>query len=263
MNSEIVKTQNPYSVLFRTIVVCMLLVCLSCGSSFDATNKSVDAIYKRAVEEFDDNDLFEAQKLFDLIKLQYPASEYADDAQYYLASINYKRKEYVLAAFNYNYLRRQYPQSNYSKEALYKAAICYVELSPPFDRDQDYTRKAILALNDFQKEYPKDSLSIDADNKIKTLRNKLAEREYRIAEQYRILLAPRASLVYFDAVIDDYPDTEFGESSFVNKIEILTELKRYDEALSTCSLYDRFYPTGANRKRVSELRSSIPTDASK
>ncbi|GIV55857.1 MAG: hypothetical protein KatS3mg040_0625 [Candidatus Kapaibacterium sp.] len=84
--------------------------------------------------------------LFDVIRLQYPASEFAPDAQYYLAEISFRRREYVVASFNYSMVRRQYPTHPRAREALYKAALCYVELAPPYDRDQEYTRKAIAAL---------------------------------------------------------------------------------------------------------------------
>lgn len=242
--------------IFSLLALCACLLVSACNSVYDATGKNVEDIFKQAVKEFNDEDMLEAQRLFDIIKLQYPASGYADDAQYYIAEINFKRKEFILAAFNYNFLRRSYPQSEHAKDALYKAALCYVELSPPFDREQKYTREAIASLSDFQKEYPKDSLSTVAGNLIKDMRNKLAEREYRVAEQYRVLYSPKASLVYYDAVIDEYADTKFAELSFVGKTEVLVELKRYDEAVSLCTLYSRFFPDGTEKNRIEELRKA-------
>jgi len=238
--------------------VCAAICIVACNTMYDATGKSADDIFVQAKKRFDDNDLMEAQRLFDIIKLQYPASQFADDAQYYIAEINFKRKEFIVAAFNYNYVRRMNGQSEYAKTALYKAALCYVELSPPFDRDQDYTRKAIVSLGDFQREYPKDSLAEVAGNQIKDLRNKLAEREYRVAEQYRVLYSPKSALVYYDAVIDDYSDTKFCEPAFVGKVEILTQLKRADEALAACTLYKRFFPKGELTEQMEKLKNAIP-----
>jgi outer membrane protein assembly factor BamD len=118
-----------------------------------------------------------------------------DDAQYYLAEVNFRRREYILAAYNYNYVRRAYPQSEYAKECMRKSALCYVELSPPFDRDQKYTREAIVALMEYREFYPSDSTF--ADSTIATLNHKLAERDFRAAEQYRVLYAPRSALVFY------------------------------------------------------------------
>lgn len=240
--------------LLITLLLCITLVA-SCTSVYDATNKSPEEIYARALSEFKSNDLYEAQRLFDIIRLQYPTSPLVDDAQYYLAEVNFRRREYILAAYNYNYVRRAYPQSEYAKESMRKAALCYVELSPPYDRDQKYTREAIVALTEFREVFPADS--IFADSTVATLQHKLAERDFRAAEQYRVLYSPKSALVFYDAVIDEHPTSEFCEPSLIGKAEILLKLKRYDEALSACALYSRFFPSGAKTARMNELQTEI------
>ncbi|MFM7773885.1 MAG: outer membrane protein assembly factor BamD [Candidatus Kapaibacterium sp.] len=242
----------------RLLVISLFLgsaLFVSCTSVYDATNKSPEEIFARALSEFKSNDLFEAQRLFDIIRLQYPTSPLVDDAQYYLAEVNFRRREYILAAYNYNYVRRAYPQSEFAKESMRKAALCYVELSPPFDRDQKYTREAIVALTEFREVYPADSSF--ADSTVATLQHKLAERDFRAAEQYRVLYAPRSALVFYGAVIDEHPTSEFCEPSLVGKAEILLKLKRYDEALSACTLHGRFFPNGAKSGRIGELQGEI------
>jgi len=241
-------------------VLALAVFLVGCGSAFDATGKPPREIFEHAVAAFIDGDLFEAQRLFDIIRLQYPASEYAPEAQFYLAEISFRRQEYVVASFNYSMMRRQYPTHPRAKEALYKAALCYVELAPPFDRDQDYTRKAITALQDFIREYPQDSLSQVAQQQIRQLRNRLAQREFSIAEQYRVLGSPQSALIYYDAVIEDYGDSDFIEPAFVGKIEVLLELGRYDEALSACVLYRQLFPNGSQKERIEKLQRQLPSN---
>ncbi|MCX7930864.1 MAG: outer membrane protein assembly factor BamD [Chlorobi bacterium] len=239
------------------IVIAVFAV--GCGSAFDATGRSPREIFDHAVAAFNDGDLYEAQRLFDIVRLQYPASEFAPEAQFYLAEISFRRQEYVVASFNYSMVRRQYPTHRRAKEALYKAAICYVQLAPPYDRDQDYTRKAIVALQDFIREYPQDSLANNAKNEIRRLRNHLAHREFSIAEQYRVLQSPQSALIYYESVIEDYGDSDFVEAAFVGKIEVLIELERYDEALSAVVLYRQLFPNGKMRDRIEQqLRPRIP-----
>ncbi len=240
-------------------VLALAVLLAGCGSAFDATGKTPREIFEHAVAAFNDGDLFEAQRLFDIIRLQYPASEYAPDAQFYLAEISFRRHEYVVASFNYSMMRRQYPTHPRAKQALYNAALCYVELAPPFDRDQDYTRKAIVALEEFIREYPNDSLAQQAKLEIRRLRNQLAQREFSIAEQYRVLGSPVSALIYYDAVIEDYGDSDYIEPAFVGKVEVLLELRRYDEALSTCVLYRQLFPNGALRQRIEELWQQLPS----
>ncbi|GIV55858.1 MAG: hypothetical protein KatS3mg040_0626 [Candidatus Kapaibacterium sp.] len=59
-------------------------------------------------------------------------------------------------------------------------------------------------------------------------------------------------------MLDDYGDTDAIERAFVGKVEVLLDLERYDEALSTCVLYRQLFPNGALRERIEQLREQIP-----
>jgi|688.fasta_scaffold205721_3 outer membrane protein assembly factor BamD len=212
----------------------------ACSSAEGAgAKKSVDDIYSAGKKSFDDGNYLDAQSQFDVIKLQYPASQYADDAQYYTAEINFERGEYIMAAFNYNQVRRSYPSSEFVREAMFKAAQCYEKIALPADRDQENTRKAIQAYTDFQALFVRDSLSLEASKRIRELRDRLAERFWLIADHYLLTLSRKAAMIQLDAIVDEYPDTKWFEPALVKKIELLTELERIDEARTAISTYRR------------------------
>jgi outer membrane protein assembly factor BamD len=220
--------------------------------------KDAETAYTAGIEAFKNEDYFEAQRLFDVIRLQFPTTQYADDAQYYLGEISYARKEYVMAAFNYGMVRRSYPTSSLNKSALFKTGMCYYELAPPADRDQDYTKKAISSFSEFQAIYPSDSLYNESGKRINELRNRLAERELITAELYRNLYSNRSALIYYDVIIDDYPDTEHYETAFAGKIESLIALRRYDDAKSMIELYRKRFANGKLKSTVEVAEQSIP-----
>lgn len=230
----------------------------SCSSPQVYKPTSAEDVFNQGVEDFKEGDYIDAQKNFDKIKLQYPASAYADDAYFYIAEINYERKQYIVAAYHYNSLRRTHPRSDYAKIALYKTAQCFLEMSPSYDRDQDYTIKAINKFSEFQAFYPDDSLSNEATKTIVQLRNKLAHKEYSTAELYIKLRDLRASIVYFDKVIENYPDTEFFELAYYGKIETLYKMKEYDEAKSIVDLYKKTFPDGEHLDEIKELEATEP-----
>lgn len=235
-----------------------LVASTGCGSSEGASHvRSADDIYAEGVEEFNSGDYLEAQKLFDIIKLQYPASQYADDAQYYMAEINYKKSEYVLAAYNYNLLRRAFPSSPYAKEALYKASMSYLQLSPDPQREQSYTKQAIRSFSEFQSFYPDDSLAVESGKRIVELRDKLAERDFQTAELYVKLEYPRAALIYFNQVINDFADTRFLEPSYVGKLKMQLRLKQLNDARETVRLYKQQFPQGEYRDEVQQMASAL------
>lgn len=249
----------PIRVLAVLLTVLLLTACASTDQGSKAEERrSVEDIFAEAMQEFKDEDWIESAALFDIIKLQYPSSAYADDAQYYLAEINFARGEYILAAFNYNLVRRSYPTSEHAKDALYKSAMSYYEITLPADRDPEYTRKAIAAFNDFQGIYPTDSLAMRSAEKITELRDRLAEKHFLNAKQYRTMGTNRSALIYYDAVIEDYPDSKWAEDAFVEKLEVLVKQKRADEARSTVALYRRTVRVGRLSARIDELEKEIP-----
>ncbi len=238
------KLHGLFSLIIITGFAAMLILLSSCGSAKTTKPNSEEEVYKAAIGYFEEEDYMEAKKLFEVIKLQYPAGQYADDAQYHVAEINFNRDQFIIASFNYNLLRRIYPGSQYNQKALYKSGLCYYHLSPPFDRDPEYTKKAIQTLMEFQYLYPNDSLYAEASEKIGELREKLAHKEFFTAELYEKLDSPKSSLIYYNAVISDYDDTSFYEKAYKGKIDILIRIKRFSKALGIIDLYKKLFPKG-------------------
>lgn len=244
---------NKYISYFVFIFAVSLIISCGSASNKDRVQTAEDA-FKRGMEYFEDEDWIEAKAMFDVVRLQYPTSEYADDAQFYLSRISEERGEYIMAAFNYNRIRKLYPSSDYAKIALYKAADSYYKLSPQYERDQEYTVKAIESFQEFQYLYPdQDSTYSEVSGKINELREKLAHREYFTATLYRKLNAPLAAKIYFDRVINDYDDSEYYEPAYFGKIEVMAEMEKYDEVISLGQLYLKLFNTESHRERVQEL----------
>jgi outer membrane protein assembly factor BamD len=232
---------------------------LSCSGADRVEGKrTADEIHAEAMRLYEGNDWTEALAQFDIIKLQFPASQFADDAQYYIAEINYRRAEFVLAAFNYSGVRRSFPTSEWAKPSTFKVAECYEEMALPTDRDQEYTRKAINAYTDFQTIYPMDSLALVALNRIHELRGKLAEGYMLIAEHYANTGSRRSALVYYDLVLKEYPDTEYYEIALVEKLRIQFMQTKIEEARATISQYRRTVQTPTLQDEVDQMERELP-----
>lgn len=224
------------------------VVGMGCSSTKSADGvQTVEDVFREAMLAFEDGNWLEATAKFDIIKLQYPASPVADDAQYYLAEINYKRSEYILAAYNYQMVRRQFPNSEFAKTSLLKAADCYYQLAPPPDRDQDYTNKAIQAYSEFQAVFPTDSLALIALGRIQELRSRLAQKLIDAATHYVNTGSLKAAIVYYDAVVAEYADTPVVEDALLGKLDVLVQQKKVDEARSVVALYKKLIRS-PNRK---------------
>lgn len=235
----------------------LLLTIIGCSTSKLPETRSPEEIFNQGMKYFKNEDYKEAKMMFDVIKLQYPASQWADDAQFYLAETNFAQKEFILASFNYNLVRRLYPSSEFVKISLFKSALCYFELSPTYDRDQEYTKKGIQSFQEFQHLYPKDSLYAESGKYISELRNKLAHREYFTAGLYLKMDNPESALIYFDTVINDYDDTEYYEMAYFGKIDILAKFGKKDEALNLIDLYKKNFKNGKYLSNLETIEKTL------
>lgn len=244
-------------------VIKLLLIALAivfiygCGSTNTTDLTNPEDIFNAGVKYLEEEEFPEAKRMFELISMQYPASQFADDAQFYQGELSFKKEEFILAAFNYNRLRKQYPSSIYVKDALYKTAMSYYRLSPTYDRDQEYTRKAIETMQEFQYLYPEDKLFQDANEKIKELRNKLAYRELFTAGLYMKLDNPRSAIIYYESVINSYSDTDHYEEAFWGKIEALVFMKKVKDAESMAIAYKANFPESAKIKELDKMIDTI------
>lgn len=234
-----------------------LVAIISCGSTKTTDLTNPEDIFNAGVKYLEEEEFPEAKRMFELISMQYPASQFADDAQFYQGELSFKKEEFILAAFNYNRLRKQYPSSFYVKDALYKTAMSYYRLSPSYDRDQEYTHKAIETMQEFQYLYPDDKLFIDASDKIKELRNKLAFRELFTAGLYMKLDNPRSAVIYYESVINSYSDTEHFETAFIGKIDALIYMKKVTEAESMIIAYKANFPQSNKFKEIDKKLENI------
>lgn len=199
------------SALFLIAGASLSLVGLTgCGGSDSAVDEVTTAErFEKGMAELEDGDYQTAAEQFEVILLQDPASEYADDAQYYLGETHYRNESYKLAAFHFNRVTRDFPSSPHYKRALYLTGECYYEVSPQFERDQTETENAIRQFEAFRKIYPRDSLSTVAQDRIESLRSKLAHRLYYIADHYMNRDEYEAAEIYFQRLVDEFPGSEY------------------------------------------------------
>ncbi|MGB9851522.1 MAG: outer membrane protein assembly factor BamD [Candidatus Kapaibacteriota bacterium] len=239
-----------FFITFLCFLFLVSLIVFSCSTTKKEEISSADDLFALAKKEYEKKKYEEAEKYFDLLKLQYPASRYADDAQYYLGLISFDKGDYIMAAFHFSSLRRAYPNSEYCKEALFKTALSYYNLSPSFDRDQEYTSKAIDYFMEFQNTYPGDSLSVIANNYLKELRNKLAYRYFFTAMLYYKWGSPKSALIYLDVVIEDYPDSDYAEDAMWLKINIYREKGLFLDLEEIAKEYQNKFPNGKYSEQI-------------
>ena len=240
-----------------SLLLLMIISVWRCSSSIDTTDFGPEEQLNHAISLYEDEDYEDALAEFQSLLLQYPGSIIVDDAQYYLGMTKYQRGEYIVAAYEFSKLIRNMPASEFVSKAQYMLADSYYQLSPNFNLDQVYTKKAIVELQAFIDFFPLNEKVAEAENKINELNEKLAKKEYNIAVIYEKLEYYSASIKYFDDVIETYHDTPYAAMSSYRKILLLMEREREDEAFAEMKKFIDLYPDDENYGEVEEMKNSL------
>ncbi|MEK7729465.1 MAG: outer membrane protein assembly factor BamD [candidate division KSB1 bacterium] len=227
------------------LALCVLLT--ACGGGKLRANLTTEERLTEAMKLFEKHDYFEARTQFRIITLNAPGSAIVDKAQFYLAECHFHMDEFIIAGEEYKKLLRLYPQSEYLDDAQFKIGLAYFKLSPKSDLDQKYTWSAIEELQRFMEDYPQSDLRDQVESYLAQVRNKLAKKDFDVADLYRKLAYYESALVYFDEVLARFYDTKYAEPALFYKADILYKLAKYDEARDAIHLLQDKYRRDANQ----------------
>jgi outer membrane protein assembly factor BamD len=234
-----------------------LLLILGCSSSRDLSDLSADERLATAVKLYEEEDYEDAATEFEALLLQYPGSSIVDDAQYYLGMCKFQREEFILAAFEFSKLIKNMPASEFVANAQFMLAESYFELSPDYTLDQKYSKKAIEEYQAFIDFFPLNEKVAEAERKISELNDKLARKEFAIAGIYEKMEYYTASLKYYDAVVEIYHDTQYAPMALYQKIKLLMDREREDEALKEMRKFITMYPEDQNFTEIEDLKNLL------
>ncbi len=239
------------------VIVLITQIFISCSGSKDLSSLTSEERFLIAKQKFDKKDYLEAINDLESIIIQFSGTGIIDDAQYYLAYSYFKRGEYIKSAYEFSKLIRDYPTSEYVKDAQFMLAESYYELSPHYSLDQKFTEKAIEEYQAFIDFFPDDPRKSEAEKKIKELNDKLARKIFETAEQYRRMKYIKSAMIYYDLLLEKYPDSKYSSQALYTKIKLLVERSRDKEALDEAKRYLQRYPNGEYVKEVQKILNGL------
>lgn len=225
----------------------------NCSSSIDTTTLTAEEHLQYAKNLMTDADYEEAIREFQSILLQYAGSAVNDDAQYFLAFTYYKREQYLLAAYEFSKLIRDIPTSEFVQDAQFMLADSYYQLSPNYQLEQSYTKKALEEFQAFIEFFPTHPKVAEAEKKISELYAKYAEKDYNSAIIYEKMEYYIAAMKYFKMVKDTYHDTKYAPLAHYHLIKLLIEKNKTDDALRNIAEYLKKYPEDPNNEELKGL----------
>src|SRR5690606_33801061 len=191
------------------------------------------------------------------------------DLYYYTAYANYYLRDYTSARYHFKQFTDTYPNSPRTEECRYMGAYCYYLESPKSTLDQEYTYRAIEALQLFINLYPTSERAEEAADLIQDLRDKLELKAFTNAKYYLDMGLHddyRAAVIAFENVLIEFPDTKHAEEAeflsikaqylYASNSTLQRQEERYNEAIE---LYNRFasaYPESKFMEEADDLRKA-------
>ncbi len=215
-----------------SIILMMLMLllggCSAAGNFFEATtpedmNLSIppQTLAQKGMEEFNRGRYFVALEYFNKILESHRFTPQALLAELKIADCNYYMQKYAEAYVYYERFEELHPTNEAIPYVMYQKAMCHYKRIGTVDRDISNAQKAIERFRLLLKAYPQSPYSADAEIKISSSLEFLANHEFNVAKFYLRTKEPEQAAVRLQYLLTMYPQTEITSQArnLLNSLE--------------------------------------------
>lgn len=251
------------------IVAALVSPALAGCSSFDFFNEKkeltalpdepADKLYNEALFEMNSRKYDEAVKKFTEVDKQHPYSEFARKSVMMTAYIKYSQGEYEEAISNAKRYLALHPGSQDAAYAQYIVGMSYFNQIPDITRDQERTARALQALEEVVRKYPKSEYADAARQRMEIARDQLAGKEMDIGRYYLKQRNYTGAVNRFRVVITNYQRTRHIEEALARVAEAYMAMGIVNEAQTAAAVLGHNFPDSQWYKDTYNL---VTTDGS-
>ncbi|NMO19026.1 outer membrane protein assembly factor BamD [Pyxidicoccus fallax] len=180
-----------------------------------------DENLRLGTEALENKDFLRAQKYFDYVRTKFPYQEAAREAELKLADLEFAREAFQEARDAYQNFIKLHPTHPKVDYAAYRSALTHVEdypseffaLPPSEEKDQGEIKAALVAMEEFQRQYPQSEYAPEAKAHANDARKRLAEHELYVAAFYKRRERWKAVAQRLESMLRRYPGTEYEEQA--------------------------------------------------
>jgi len=239
----------------------------SCASKYSKilNSKDNELRLKKANEYYENKKYAHAEELFQDLFPYLRGTPRHEDAFYKFAYSAYYLKDYESASMAFQTFIETFPNSSLVPNADYMQAYCLYLSSPKAELDQTATHKAMGLLKAFVTNYPTSDKKAEAEGLIKKCNEKLELKEYLSAQLYYDLGYFKASHLYFDLLLSDYPGSDkadeymymIAKSSYeYAKVSIpQAQQERYEQTVEDCTNFLGQFPDSKFKEKATLMKT--------
>jgi outer membrane assembly lipoprotein YfiO len=151
-----------------------------------------------------------AIKVFERIIERNPLGFIAADSQVKIAECYYQLRQFDLAEDSFLSVMENYPNSEWVPYAQFRIPYCKLSNIRVQERNYDLLTQSRNGFEIYLANNPQGALVDETNKIINEIDTKIAEREYETGVFYLRQKRPDAGFIYFESVIENYPDTEWA-----------------------------------------------------
>lgn len=154
-----------------------------------------------------------AVEIFKRVVENAPYGKHAEDAQLKLGEALKKSERYEEAVQAYHKIVDDYPNSKFATKAMYEEAYCAYKASLRPAYDSNATNNAIKTFEKFVDKNKDTGLTQEAVKTMKRLKDNVSEKSFETAQFYEARGKAEAAIIYYQDIIDTYPDSPFTDKA--------------------------------------------------
>lgn len=229
----------------RVLLVAGILALGACAGSqsvISGKEEPAETLYNRAMGLLTRGEGNDAARAFNEVERQHPYSIWASKAILMSSYTYYAMNRYPEALAGLDRFIRLHPGSRDYAYAFYLKALCYYEQIADVQRDQDITRRAMEALQEVIRRFPRTKFARDAKLKYDLTQDQLAGQEMSVGRWYQRSGLFIAAINRFKTVIDKYQTTAHVPEALHRLTESYLTLGIKDEAQKTAAVLGHNFP---------------------
>lgn len=233
---------------FRAPLVLLAAFTLTtaCFRSFNVRNfPSSVALYQAGLAQYERGKYGNAIEAFERLTFDLPTRDsLLPRAHWWLGQARRKNDERLLAAQSFNRIAEQFPNDTLADDAMYMAGLSYREMWRAPTLDPQY---GILAQSQFrlvQGVYAESPYADSAQRKLAELDEWFARKDFETAMHYVRRKAYDSALIYFRAVVTEYPNTDVARQSMLQMVHVfrLPAMNYQEDAAEICDALRGGFP---------------------
>ncbi len=247
----------------------LLALLVACGGKAavkptgERTAAEVD--YDSGVAELEDKSYPEAQKILERVRTKYPYSKFAALAELRLADLRFRQDKFPEAAEAYAQFAKMHPSHEEVDYAAFRVGLSRYKDMPGdfflfpavFERDMSAAEGALKAFQEFLQKYPRSKYAEEAKQKLDEVKGRFADREWYVAEFYRVRERWPGVAARLERLVKEYPGSKREPEALMGLARAYIKMDERFRAQQALQQLVVRYPKDSRRAEAEKLLASL------